>query len=111
MSSTKEPESDEVTKKMITRRVAAAQVTSCQGSVSSTANNAKASFSCTASVTPPPPKISMCSAVPPSAENHRKLPRLGTSSAVRMNSRTVRPFEMRATKMPTNGDQEIHQLQ
>jgi len=35
----------------------------------------------------------------------------GTSSTPIRNSRTVRPREMRAMNIPTNGDQAIHQAQ
>ena len=44
-------------------------------------------------------------------ENHRKVTSVGTASTPATNSRTVRPFEMRAMKIPTNGDQLIHQPQ
>ncbi|MNC67623.1 hypothetical protein D3C75_1181330 [compost metagenome] len=42
---------------------------------------------------------------------HRKVKAVGTSSTPMTNSRTVRPREMRAMNMPTNGDQAIHQAQ
>ena len=50
-------------------------------------------------------------AVPPRMPNQTMQTRVGTSSTPAMNSRTVRPREMRAMKMPTNGVQDIHQPQ
>ena len=41
----------------------------------------------------------------------RKVKAVGTSSTPMMNSRTVRPREIRAMNIPTNGDQAIHQAQ
>ena len=35
----------------------------------------------------------------------------GASMAARINSRTVRPVEMRATNIPTKGEKAIHQAQ
>ena len=49
--------------------------------------------------------------VPPSTANQMNPTMEGTSSTPVMNSRTVRPREMRAMKMPTKGAQEIHQPQ
>jgi hypothetical protein len=43
--------------------------------------------------------------------NQTKVSSAGTNSTPPMNSRIVRPREMRAMNMPTNGDQEIHQPQ
>ena len=41
----------------------------------------------------------------------KKVKTVGTSNTPSTNSRTVRPREMRAMNMPTNGDHEIHQPQ
>lgn len=60
---------------------------------------------------PPVPKISRCSAAPPMTANHRKVIIAGTSRTPHTNSRTVRPFDTRAMKMPTKGAHEIHQPQ
>ena len=50
-------------------------------------------------------------AVPPMTENHRAVIMVGTSMTPRMNSRMVRPREIRAMNTPTKGDQLIHQPQ
>ena len=50
-------------------------------------------------------------AAPPKMQNHTRLTRLGTSSTPVTNWRIVRPREMRAMNMPTNGVQESHQAQ
>ena len=36
---------------------------------------------------------------------------VGIATTPMMNSRIVRPFEMRATNVPTNGAHEIHHAQ
>ena len=50
-------------------------------------------------------------AAPPKMQNHTRLTRLGTSSTPVTNWRMVRPREMRAMNMPTNGVHESHQAQ
>ena len=50
-------------------------------------------------------------AVLPNSVIHNRLKPVGTNKAPRMNSRIVRPREMRAMNRPTKGDQEIHQAQ
>ena len=50
-------------------------------------------------------------AAPPKTDIHRNDSRVGISITPMTNSRTVRPLEMRAMNIPTNGDQEIHQAQ
>ena len=55
--------------------------------------------------------MSRLMAVLPKTVIHRKVKPAGTSSTFRMNSRTVRPREIRAMNMPTKGDQAIHQAQ
>ena len=50
-------------------------------------------------------------AVPPRMANHTKLTTLGARITPKTNSRMVRPLEMRAIKVPTNGAQEIHHAQ
>ena len=50
-------------------------------------------------------------AAPPKTANHTKLTPLGISSTPTTNSRIVRPLEMRAMKVPTNGAHEIHHAQ
>jgi hypothetical protein len=43
--------------------------------------------------------------------NQTKDTRLGTRTTKTTNCRMVRPFEIRATNMPTNGVHEIHHAQ
>ena len=50
-------------------------------------------------------------AAPPKTANQTRLTRLGTNSTPVTNCRMVRPREMRAMNMPTNGVQDIHQAQ
>ena len=50
-------------------------------------------------------------AVPPKMENHTSVSTDGTTTMPTTNSRMVRPREMRARNMPTNGVHEIHQAQ
>ena len=47
----------------------------------------------------------------PKAVNHSILIIVGTPNTAITNSRIERPFEIRAMKIPTNGDQLIHQPQ
>ena len=47
----------------------------------------------------------------PKIVSHKMPSRLGAIMAPAMNSRTVRPNEMRAMNMPTNGAQLIHHAQ
>jgi hypothetical protein len=60
---------------------------------------------------PPPPNISTNSAELPNTVSQTKVSSEGTSMTYRTNSRIVRPREIRAMKVPTNGAHEIHQPQ
>ena len=53
----------------------------------------------------------MCRALPPKMQIHATPIAVGTKMAPKVNSRMVRPREMRAMNMPTNGAQANHQLQ
>src|SRR5699024_2142373 len=67
-----------------------------------------------ASVVSPTMERPVCSrwiAVPPKMENQMVDTPAGTSKTPMQNSRTLRPREIRAKNMPTNGDQEIHHAQ
>lgn len=50
-------------------------------------------------------------APPPKIANHKTETTDGTSSTPVTNWRIVRPLEIRAMNMPTNGDQLIHHAQ
>ncbi len=68
--------------------------------------------SITVALTPSaPPAFSISMAAPPNVDIQRAQTAVGASRAQIMNSRTVRPLEMRAMNMPTNGDHAIHQAQ
>ena len=48
---------------------------------------------------------------PPTTANQKKPKPVGAATTPMMNSRMVRPREMRATNMPTKGAHETHQAQ
>ena len=50
-------------------------------------------------------------AVPPKMENHTSVSTDGTTTMPTTNSRMVRPREMRARNMPTNGVHDTHHTQ
>ena len=50
-------------------------------------------------------------ATPLKTENHKMDKSVGTIITPRTNSLIVRPFEIRAIKIPTNGAQDSHQAQ
>src|SRR5690554_3858373 len=49
--------------------------------------------------------------IPPKALNHKKVTKAGRNNTHKINSLMVRPLEIRAINVPTNGDQEIHHPQ
>ena len=115
MPITSEPESAEVMKKMPERMMAPTTSIMPAGSCSSTWKSAvfesMAPSAPTTEVYPAGRVVSRKIAVPPRMPNQTTPTMVGTSSTPAMNSRTVRPREMRAMKMPTNGVQDIHQPQ
>ncbi len=109
---TSDPESAEVTKKTATRAMARVEVTAVPGRYSRNLNRAVDKSVCTAfEMAPAACAMSKLMAVLPKTVIHRKVKPDGTNSTPIRNSRTVRPREMRAMNMPTNGDQAIHQAQ
>ena len=110
-STTREPESDDVTKKETTRSTPSSDAAAENGNASSMANIAVAMSFSTAPARSAPPPSSRFRAVPPNTDIHRKESNVGAATTPRIISRTDRPFEMRAMNMPTNGDQEIHHPQ
>ena len=112
VSITSAPESAEVTKKTATRRMARPEVKAAPGSCSRKWNRAVDRSALTAcEIAPAAVVMSRVMAVFPKTVIQRKVKPEGTSKTFRMNSRTVRPREMRAMNMPTNGDQAIHHAQ
>ena len=112
MSITKAPESALVMKKIDTSTTAMPDSSAPAGSWLKVSNSAVfGSMSPVPPVKSTPSRTALYSAVPPMIVNHRNVSAVGTSSTPVMNSRTVRPLEMRAMNTPTKGDQEIHQPQ
>lgn len=112
MSSTKEPESAEVTKNSITMHMAIMERKPVSGKCSKKPNKAKAESWLTrlAKSTALWCRIKSM-AVLPKTVIHAKVKPVGTSITPVINWRMVRPREMRAIKIPTKGDQDIHQPQ
>jgi hypothetical protein len=112
MSTTSEPESEEVTKKVATSSVASTDVSPASGSCRRNSKSATASSIATTSARPVIPCTStMWIAVPPKTVIQTNVKPTGTSRTLRTSSRIVRPREMRAMNRPTKGDQAIHQAQ
>ena len=74
-------------------------------------NKAVVRSSLTAATTPPSPNNSIDIAVLPNRVIHKIVSIVGAPSTPNKNSLMVRPREIRAIKMPVNGDQAIHQPQ
>src|SRR6056300_1561987 len=112
ISITREPESEEVTKNVTISIVASADVIAVKGNCSSRTKIAVGILVCTADAKPTPVScISSHKPLLPNTVSQRNVKPEGTSSTPRMNSRIVRPREIRAINMPTNGDHEIHHAQ
>ena len=58
-----------------------------------------------------PPPTAFESAAPPKADSQMVENSDGRKRTPRTNSRTDRPYEIRAMNIPTNGDHAIHQPQ
>lgn len=117
-SSTREPESAEVMKKKMSTIIASTlnTVGSTEGNTSKAWKMVVTELTVGSPVAGSVPIIVpnwFCthSAKLPNTVNHTRLTRVGASSTPMMNSRMVRPREMRAMKMPTNGAQLTHQPQ
>src|SRR5690554_1550999 len=68
-------------------------------------------FSFTAAIIAVSPCRISRTVIPPKALNHKKVTKAGRIKTQRINSLMVRPLDIRAINVPTNGDQEIHQPQ
>ncbi len=110
-STTNEPESEEVTKKITTRVTPTKEVTAVNGKFSSMTNKAVETSSFTTDAISAVPKLSKLRAEPPRVLIHINESRVGFNITPIINSLTVRPFETRAINMPTKGDQDIHHPQ
>ena len=112
VSITSVPESDDVTKNTMTRAMATNEVTPASGSSSSILKSASSGCPpCTASTIPVSPPRWSDSPVPPNVLNQSVSSSNGTTSMPPTRLRTVRPREIRAMNMPTQGAQESHQAQ
>ena len=112
VSITNEPESEDVTKKVTINKIAIMETKVVQGNCSSNTNNAVGiSPSVAAEILPPSAPSSINRAEFPKMLSQRKVNPVGTNNTPRINSRIVRPLEILAMNMPTNGDHEIHQAQ
>ncbi len=111
LSMTKAPESAEVTKKTLMRITASAEVMSDPGKRSKKLNRRVSTLPTELVRLVPPSRWLTQMAALPNTVIHSRLKAVGTNRTPRMNSRRVRPREMRAIKRPTKGDQEIHQAQ
>src|SRR5574344_275658 len=111
LSMTKAPESAEVTKKTLIRSTASAEVISGHGSRSKKLNSSASTLLALSASECSPPCNDSQMALLPNTVIHKRLKAVGTNRTPRINSRRVRPREMRAMNRPTNGDQEIHQAQ
>ena len=109
MSMTSEPESDEVTKKNTTTMIAMTLRIDPSGSVPKNSNSDVVLS--TPSLTSISPSAVAFIDASPKIVNHTRLAAVGASRTPRTNSRIVRPREMRAMNMPTNGAQLVHQPQ
>ena len=93
------------------RKTQIAELSTGRGSASSAVNSESSG------VAERTPRCPPCRCAParcrcrPTTANQKKPNPVGAATTPMMNSRMVRPREMRATNMPTNGAQETHQAQ
>src|SRR5699024_7036267 len=112
MPSTNVPESAEVMKKEEIKSTATPTTTDANGCDSRNANNATSfPISFMSWWITPPSAVSISNPAIPKIENQMALNNTGTAVTPMTNSRMVLPLETRAIKVPTNGDQPIHQAQ
>ena len=109
-SMTKEPESEDVMKKKTITSNATTLVMVAHGMVLSSWNS-EVLVSTAPSTSMSPKSRSRWMPESPKTVNHSDPITVGTSSTVVTNSRMVRPREIRAMNIPTNGAQLIHQPQ
>ena len=109
---TKVAESAEVIKNVPIKKMATMDMIEPMGNCSRRMNKAtsipRASMTC---LIPTCSNRSSAMAVPPNTENQNAQKIVGTRRTPRTNSRTVRPLEILAMNIPTNGAQAIHQAQ
>src|SRR5690554_2034288 len=109
-SMTSEPESDEVTKKVMIRITVTNDNMLVIGKFSYSLKSAIAWSACTSAIRVSRPSFMiMWSAVSPNTENQKKVKIVGTSMTPKTNWRMVRPRLILAIKSPTKGAQAIVQ--
>lgn len=106
-----EAESADVTRKMKISKSAAAESAPLNAMLSNMWNSAEVMSVCVAAASPALRFSSMSSAAPPKTPIHRQASRAGISRTPNTYCRIVRPREMRATKVPTDGDQAMTHAQ
>ena len=107
MSTTSAAESALVAKKIATMTTVSPCSRVVPGKFSKNSNIASGTLSATAAeISPPPPPMpSMLIADQPKVTNHSRVKKEGAKRTPRTNSRMVRPFEIRARKIPMKGAQ------
>ena len=108
---TKDPESEEVTKKTETIKIPKTEVTLLKGNSFKKTNNEEALSAAMGADKSPGEATSKSSAEPPNTEIQRKVIPVGTNSTPNTNSLMVLPLDTLAINIPTKGDQAIHQAQ
>src|SRR5699024_3824661 len=111
LSTTKAPESADVIIKLQIKTTPNIFNTIANGNFSKNTYKAVAISSFTASIIAISPISISFIEIPPNALNHRKVTAAGRISTHKINSFMVRPLDILAIKVPTKGDQEIHQPQ
>ena len=111
LSITSEPLSEEVTKKTETIKIPIILVMLLSGNCFKKINKEVALSSKTGVEIDPGLANSSASAAPPKTLIQKKVISVGTKSTPSTNSLIVRPLDIRAINMPTNGDHAIHQAQ
>ena len=110
---TRMPESAEVTRNVMINTTLITMI-ACRNQPSSMNDrvvNSLAEFEAARMAPPAVPLSSRSMAVPPRIAIQAKQTSDGAMTAPMMNSRTVRPLEMRARNRPTKGENAIHQAQ
>lgn len=110
-SITNAPESAEVMKNTAISTIAAIDSSCGIGRKSKKRNSSASTLVAVCASAPAAPCVSSQIALLPNTVIHTRLNAVGTSSTPITNWRIVRPREMRAMNMPTNGDHDTHHAQ
>ncbi len=110
-SITNAPESADVTKNTAISTIATIDSSCGNGRKSKKRNSSASTLVAVCASAPAAPCVSSQIALLPNTVIHTRLNAVGTSSTPITNWRIVRPREMRAMNMPTNGDHDTHHAQ